>query len=352
MSENANELQQALAENGHFDAAKADCDAAEANSYFDSQLRRDARIMFWCRFIIVTAVLEFAFVGFVLTFSTKAMIGFAVVLVATVVLIGVFSIQYAVTNTKLNLLREIKLLRLEHLGLPTDRTIAAARKASLARPPMWRVLSLRENSVWLAALILVAVVSGYSTARLMAWGTTMTDESHVTLSPDGSTSAVNKVSYCHQGLLPLTTASLWTGDGPYAITRWLDGQGRELPISVSTSGGNRRYTVQFAEPIMPGDRVNYTTTTESANVATKDGETWTYRGGQKWGGKGQKFFLETVRLPQGAEIVSVEPQPAQQSVQDGLPTVRFQAVVDQDHELAYTIQYRLPKETGIPKASR
>jgi hypothetical protein len=184
-------------------------------------------------------------------------------------------------------------------------------------------------------------------------GLTMTEESQVTLLADGSKSTVSKVSYRNPaGLFPTTSLSLWTGDGPFAITQWLDGQGRELPISVATIGGNRQYTVQLAEPIMPGDQVSYTTTTEAAKMARKQGETWTYHGGQKWGGKGQKFFLETVQLPRGAEIVSVEPKPAQQLVRDGLATVRFQAVVDQEHELAYTIQYRLPKENGTEKTGK
>ncbi len=349
MSENANELKKALAENGNFDAAKADRDAVEASSYFDSQFRRAARIT-WLSLIIVIAVLEFAFVGFLLTFSTKAIVGFAILLLVTVVLIGVFSIQHEITNTKISLLREIKLLRLEHLGLPTDQAIAPARKAAPISTSLWHVLSLRENMAWLLALILVATVSYYFTFQLMAWGTTMTDESQVTLLPDGSGSAVNKVSYRYQGFFPMTSSSLLTGDESYTITQWLDSKGRELPISVSTIDGERRFTVQFAEPVMPGDQVNYTTTADRPKMATKQGETWTYYGGQKWGGKGQKFFLETVRLPQGAEIVSVEPKPAQQFVRDGLPTVRFQTIVDQDNELKYIIQYRLPNENGTQKA--
>jgi hypothetical protein len=351
MTEDANELKKALAENGNVDAAEADRDAVEANSYFDAQLRRGARITWLCLMIVV-AVLEVAFAGFVLTFSTKAIVGFAVLLVITIVLIVRFGIWHDITSTKISLLREIKLLRLERLGLPTDQALAPARKATPASTSLWRVLSLRENMAWLLALVLVAAVSNYVTVRLMAWGTTVTDESQVTLLPDGSGSTLHRVSYRYQGFFPLTSASLLSGDASYTISQWLDGQGRDLPISVSPTDGERRFTVQFAEPIMPGDQVNYTTTAKSANMATKQGETWTYHGGQKWGGKGEKFFLETIRLPQGAEIVSVEPKPAQQLVQDGLPTVRFQAVVDQDHQLAYTIQYRLPKETGTHKAPK
>jgi hypothetical protein len=103
---------------------------------------------------------------------------------------------------------------------------------------------------------------------------------------------------------------------------------------------------------MPGDHVSYTTTAEQPNMATRDGETWTFHGGQKWGGEGRKYFLETIRLPQGAQIVSVEPKPSHQSVQDGSEVLRFQTTVDQDHELRYTIQYRLPEENGDQKAPK
>jgi hypothetical protein len=352
MSENANELKKALAEDGNFDAAKADRDVIEASSYFDSQLRRGARITF-LNLIIVTAVLVFAFTGFGLTFSTKAIIGFAMLMVVTAVLIVRFAIGHEIASTKISLLREIKLLRLEHLGLPADQTIASVRKATPTGISPWYVLSRRENMAWLLALILVAVVSNYLTFQLMDWGTTMTEESHVTLLADGSKSTVSKVSYRNPpALFPTTSLSRWTGDGPFAITQWLDGQGRELPISVATIGGNRQYTVQLAEPIMPGDRVDYTTTTEAAKMATEQGETWTYHGAQKSTGKGQKFFLETVQLPRGADIVSIEPKPAQQFAQNGLPAVRFQAIIDQGHELAYTIRYRLPKETRAQKAAK
>jgi hypothetical protein len=351
MSEHGNELKKALSENGNFDAEKAGRDATEANSYFDSQLRRHARIT-WLSMIFVIAVLECAFVGFVLTFSTKALVGFAIVLVVTVVLIGMVSTWYEITNTKISLLREIKLLRLEHLGLPPDRTIQPAREAARTSTSLWRVLSLRENMAWLLTLILIAAVTNYSTLQLMTWGTTMTDESRVTLLPDGSGLVVNKVSYRYQGFLPMTSASLWSGDPSYAITQWLDGQGRDLPISVSTIGGERRFTVQFAEPIIPGDHVSYQTTAEGSKMATKNGETWTFHGGQKWGGEGRKYFLQTIRLPPEARIVSVEPKPSQQSVQDGSEVLRFQAVVDQDHELRYAIQYRFPKENGAEKAAK
>jgi hypothetical protein len=60
------------------------------------------------------------------------------------------------------------------------------------------------------------------------------------------------------------------------------------------------------------------------------------------------MYLVTIQLPKGAEIVSVDPKPAQQFVRDGLPTVRFQALRDCNQKFEHTIQYRLPKEPAPP----
>lgn len=341
MSEHGNELQKALAENGAFDVEQARRDAAEATSYFDAQLRRHARVTY-LTFLVVVAVLEFAFIGFVLAFSTKALMGFSMLLVTTVVIITSVSLRHEVRGAMIGLLREVKLLRLERLGLPVEPTVTPARQALARSASPWRILSRRESVAWFIGLILVAVVSSQLTLWLMTAGMSMTDESRVTLAPDGTGVAVHKVSYRYQGFLPLTSASLWSGAPTYAITQWLDAEGRDLPISIETIDGQRRFTVQFVEPVMPGDRVSYTTTATWPKMATHDGDTWTYHGGQKWGGAGRKYFLETIRLPTGAEIISVEPKPNQQSHEDGHNILRFQAVVDEAHELSYTITYRVP----------
>jgi len=344
MSEHENELTKALAENGSLDAEKARRDAAEATSCFDARLRRDARIL-WFSVIVVIAVFEIAFVGLYFASGTKSTVAFGVLIVVTLVLILVMSIQNSITNTKTRVPREINLLRFERLGLPVDRAIATARIAAGIGTSVWHVLPLRENLTWLSALILVALFSNQITFRLVDWGM-MQIESQVTLLPDGSGSSVRKVSSRYQGAWPMTSIALWSSDPSCKFTHWLDGQGRELPVSVSGEGTNRKVTAQFIEPVMPGEWFTYTTTVERLNMATKQGKTWTYHGGWKRGGKGREYVSESIRLPQDAETVSVEPKPAQQSLQDGVPTVRFHAIVDEEHELQFNIHYRLSKENA------
>ena len=344
MSEQENELKKALAENGDFDAEKAKRLGSDVGGWFDARLKRAARRL-WLFAMVGVVVFEFAYFGFWFSFGTKSLIGFATLLVAVILIAGIWAIEHSITNTKISLLKEMKLMRLERLGLPGDDITSTARKSAVTGTSAWSALSSRENVAWLLALILAAAASAAVAFWLWFPGGTLTDESQVTLLADGSGSEVSKTSYPYLGWFPMTSSSIWTGMGPYTITRWIDSQGRELPMTVSTIGANRRYTVELAEPVMPGEQVRQTLVIENPKMARQEGGLWTYRGDPMYGHR-KNLYLVTIQVPKGAEIVSVDPKPAQQLVRDGLPTVRFQAIRDRNQKFEHTIQYRLPKESA------
>ena len=145
MSEHENELKKALAENGDFDAEKAENDANRASRWFDSRLKWSGRFA-WMRIILVIVVFEFAFINFVVAVSTKAMIGYAAMMVITIVLVGTIAVQSWVAGTKISLLREIKLLRLECLGRPTEQVASSALGAFPMIASMRRALSFGSAS--------------------------------------------------------------------------------------------------------------------------------------------------------------------------------------------------------------
>lgn len=350
MSDQENELKKALAENGSFDAEKAKRLGSDVGAEFHARLKRAERRLSLST-IITVVVLEFAFVGFWFSFSTKSLIGFAILLVVVAVIAGALAIERSIANTKISLLKEMKLMRLERLGLPSDDITSAARKSAVAGTSLWSALSSRENVAWLLALILAAAASIAVAVWLWLPGGTLTDESQVTLLADGSGSEVSKVSYPYFGWYPMTSSSVWTGLGPYTITHWIDSQGRELPITVSTIGGKRQYTVELAEPVMPGEQVRDTRIGESPKMAEEEGGLWTCRR-DPMSVYRKNMYLVTIQLPKGAEIVSVDPKPAQQFVRDGLPTVRFQAIRDRNQKFEYTIQYRLPEEITPPETTK
>jgi hypothetical protein len=342
MSEDENELKKALAENGSFDTETAKRVAAEAGAWFDRRLKWMARLDL-LRIIFCVVVLEVAAAGFGLAVSTKAMIAFAVVLVFAVVGIGSAAVQFRITNTKMVLLKEIKLLRLERLGCPADRVIAPPWETVPSSVTIWRTLSPWESAAWFALLIVIAAVSFVLMSWLMGRDGTLANESLMKLSADGSGTSVSKTSYQYNGLFPMTSASMWTGAGAFKFTRWLDNRGRELPMSVETTGKNMRYTVQLLQPVRPGEEFSETVFGEGPKMAEKKGDLWIYRGDPQFGYP-HNSYLATVQLPKGAEIVSVDPLPAEQTVQDGLPTVRFQATRGCNEKFTHTIQYRLPKD--------
>ena len=122
MSENENELKKALAENGSFDAARAENEANQARRWFESRLKWSGHFA-WMRIILVVVVFEAALTNFTMAGSTRAMVGYAATMTITLVLVGVIAVQSWVAGTKISLLREIKLLRLECLGRPAEQVV-------------------------------------------------------------------------------------------------------------------------------------------------------------------------------------------------------------------------------------
>lgn len=339
MTENIDPLKKALAENGNYDPEKAKPLAAEATSWFDSRIKRAARIM-WIEIIVCIAVFEFAFHGFFFATGAKGMIGFAMMLVIVVVIILSVKLHYSITSTKLTLLKEIKLLQLGNSGQSISQSNVPAGKLAFSAPSLWRTLTPMENVRWFLALMLVALTFSFGSVKFMEQRTLAVD-SHVKLLPDGSGSIETKRWYNYYGIFPMTSSSLYTG-GACNITHWMDNRGRELPISVAEIDGNRQYTVQLIEPVTPCAEVNDTTIIEGPNLAKQQGDIWTYQGDPIYGYE-KNIYLQTITLPKGAEIISVEPSPNRQFVQDDSPTVVLQATRGSNEKFAYTIQYKLAK---------
>jgi hypothetical protein len=304
------------------------------------------------------------------------MIGFAVLLLFAIVALCVIDLQYRITNTKVSLLKEIKLLRLEYLGRPTGQAAAPARETVSVTTNLWRTppRSLREDAAWYVTLILVAAAGGLFTLWLASSRGVLvpTVESYVTLAPDGAGTETMKVSYPYSGWVPRTSFPFTTSDANASI-RWIDSQGRELPATVSTSDAQRHYTVRLVEPVMPGEHVRYTQITEVPALATKKDDLWTCRGYRAFGvekngsppapglvvgptlvdsRERKAEFSETVQLPEGAEIVKVDPKPLGLFIWNGTPARFFTATRGRNEAFTYTIQYRLPKASTHPETTK
>lgn len=174
MAEHESGLKKALAEEASYDAEKAENEAGRARRWFDWRLKWSGRFA-WMRIILVVVVFEFAFINFAVAASTKAMIGYAAMMVITIVSVGMIGVQSWVASTKIGLLREIMLLRLECLGRPAE-SIAPPDLGSVPRSAsMRRALSVWESVAWFLVLMVVAGASALVTLRLSsrAWPVNM-----------------------------------------------------------------------------------------------------------------------------------------------------------------------------------
>jgi len=164
MSEHENELKKALAENGDVDAEKAKQTAAEAVLRFSRGLKWTERwgLIF---LLLCIAVFEFALIKFALAYTTKSMIGYAIVMLLSYgigVMVALFS---GITSMLLRVMKEIKQSQLERLGYPAERNLSpsAGMVPFLVRS---RALSRVEIVGWTLATIIIAVTVAVATRRL------------------------------------------------------------------------------------------------------------------------------------------------------------------------------------------
>jgi hypothetical protein len=377
MSEHENELKRALAENGNFDAEKARRLGAETITRLRRGLiwrERLARLLVILCLAIVLGNLE---VVLLYDTSTKAIVLHAVVAVIVYAAAIEIAVLLGINRSRVSLLKEIKLLRLDGLyrstGADVPATLESVVSSATDGPSWW------ERATWLA--VTLSVVGGFC-----YWGyrtepglrpSSLRIETYITLASDGAGTEVMKVSYPYMGFVPRSSFPFATSDTSASI-RWVDGQGRQLPATFSTSNGQRRYTVRLIEPVMPGEQVHYTQITESSALATEKDGLWMCRTSIAFGDSDngpkprasqlvaalptpaadvkepQANFSETIQLPKGAEVVTADPQPVMWGtcIWGSVPARGFQATRGRNDAFTCAIQYRLPKENSPSKTAK
>ena len=78
--------------------------------------------------------------------------------------------------------------------------------------------------------------------------------------------------------------------------------------------------------------------------ATEEEGIWTHSGDLSYGFNTNEFS-QTVVLPEGAEIVSIDPWPDNTFTVRNRPTVRFEGTRGHNDPFKYTVQYRLIRES-------
>ena len=228
MSENDNELKQALAENGNFDDEKAKQMAEKTISRFHRRMKwmeRSGLIYF----TICFAVFVFALVQFTTACTTKAMIGFTIVLLISYGLGILVAVIAGVQSMLLRVLKEIKQSQLEYLGFTTDHNVSPS-KDSLRFDVRPRVLTWREIVSWKLIIIIIALTVIFTTHRLLPDRVWLSDMAHfegapVTLDapPIGAPVRVHVYLRMDQGVCKVSRVTpeheqsemFWMGEGSW-----------------------------------------------------------------------------------------------------------------------------------------
>ena len=344
MSQPQDDLAKALAQNGSFDPERARQLKQRAVAKLNTKMRWVGRITFIC-LCLEAWILLLAFYHFMQVSDTKLLLLYALLMLLCFESTVLMKLWYWVMNGKISVLKELKLLRLE---LPRDD---AASVLDDADRPRGRLRSLRwaERIFWWSLLVAGIVAVDVVKRRDIppGWdspeGGTSTRQACVTLAPDGSASVVTDVSCQYEGSGRRTGFTMHVPKS-WSV-RWVDSCGRDLCATAAPVNGQHCYYVSLGKPVYPGQRYSYVSTADIPNAAEREGDVWTYSTDHRYD-YGTNEYVDTVVLPEGAEIVSATPWPAATFTLNNRPTVRFESKRGYNEHFEYTIQYRLPDDSA------
>lgn len=345
MSEREDKWTEALAENGSHDPEKAKRSSEAAVSQYLSGLKRSERVL-WFYLMACAVIAVFSAESFLLATSNEALIGYGILFLVAIETTILMKLWYWIANTRLTLQKDIR-QSLVQKASPEAAGISPGwwlAETSLGRPG----LATWERRAWFAVLVLAAAAAGaYANYSYVAAPNQLTLSETVKLAPDGASSSTVNVAYQPKAGLRVRSFPFQTGCLQGTI-RWRDEHGQQLPFDVLTQGGQRRYTVHLVEPIPRGGWLRYTQTREIPRHAKREGDLWTYENDLTYGCSKNRFFV-AVELPRGAKLVSAEPQPTEQSIDNDTGTLVFSATRERNERFGYKIQYQFAGQTAAKK---
>jgi len=292
-----------------FDPQRASQLRAQALDRFQAQARKLSRHAFvWLLICMVFAC--FTMLLFTSSTDVKSWIFYAV-LFLVMIESTILKLWYWVVSSKLAVLRQVKLLRMD-LALQRGATETLEELAAFESPLQPMGLSKWERRIWRAAVMALAIVLGVVVATsqgnlrfLLPALSVSSLRNTVTLNADGSAQQQLEWEMQNRSLAPLTEFPLSNGGSvsqttliPASDSPYSDALGRKLAVRREPAGPNHRDMIQFVEPVRPFARF----TLKSSSLgpwhtrATRDGDVWTV--GATLGPSSSKVrYAQTIVLP-------------------------------------------------------
>jgi len=136
------------------------------------------------------------------------------------------------------------------------------------------------------------------------------------------------------------------GKAPHELTLYQDERiydkfGNELSMrEVSRDDGGRQVFVDLAVPILPGEEMSFCHQFTWKNYAKRKDGIWIYK--HRGDYPENRLVVKMVRLPLGAEIVNISPEPVKNFEHNGYSYVVWRRYYVEGEIVPLTIEYKLP----------
>lgn len=127
----------------------------------------------------------------------------------------------------------------------------------------------------------------------------------------------------------------------YQDERVYDEFGNELFMQeTNRDNGGRQVSVDLAVPILPGEKVSFSNRFVWKNFAKSKEGMWIYKHAGDY--PEDRLVVKMVRLPLGAEIVNISPEPVKKFEHNGYSYVAWRRYYVKGEVIPLTIEYKLP----------
>ena len=339
MSEHDDTLRRTLEEVGRLRSEREERLRESSSAEYAGRVRYAERV-YWVYAIICVATGVFAINFFARSFDIKALIGCAVILLVVYETTVLMKLWFAVARMKMDVLKEMKLLRLEVTRLGTAVGVDQPSLPPAKYEPM-RGLLPWERMFWFVACVAVAITVSTWTAN--AWrlgGGIRSTDTVVTLAADGSAERRTETVSSYSGYYKPGGFSYHTDKD--ASIRFLDPTGTELPVEKVVTGDRTRHDITFTDSAFHDGKLRYIRL-DNPRAATFEDGVWTFQDGMRVAGCEQKYRL-VMLLPPGAKLLSAEPAGDVEVDEIGRTRVCFEGTTVDDVQHMFTVRYELPAE--------
>jgi hypothetical protein len=109
---------------------------------------------------------------------------------------------------------------------------------------------------------------------------------------------------------------------------------------VNRDDGGRQVFVDLKVPVLPGEEMSHSHRFTEKNYAKRQNGIWIYK--HRGDYPESRLVIKMVRLPQGAEIVNISPEPVKKFEHNGHSYVAWRRYYVKGEVVPLTIEYKLP----------